>query len=66
MDRNEILDHGKWGNLVPVGGWRSMADAIIETLDEPVSAKHQVCRASSYSVETSVDRYLEVLLNCVH
>ena len=60
----EILDHGKWGKLVPVGGWRSMADAIIETLDEPVSGAHEVCRASSYSVETSVDRYLEVLLNC--
>ena len=60
----EILDHGKWGKLVPVGGWRSMADAIIETLDKPVSGAHEVCRASSYSVETSVDRYLEVLLNC--
>ena len=62
---SEILKDGKWGKLVPMGGWRSMADAIIATLDDPPSTEHLVHRASSYSVETSVDRYIEVLLQRV-
>ena len=60
---SEILEAGRWGRLVPVGGWRSMADAIIATLDGPLSAECLVSRASSYSVGTSVDRYIEVLLD---
>ena len=60
---SEILEDGKWGKLVPMGGWRGMADAIIATLDDPSSAERLVHRASSYSVETSVDRYIEVLLD---
>ena len=59
---DEILEDGRWGRLVPVGGWRSMADAILATLDNPTPSAHLISRASTYSVETSVDRYLEVLL----
>ena len=62
----EILDHGKWGRLVPVGGWRSMATAILESLEESVTADRLVSRASTYSVGSSVDRYLEVLLGSAH
>ena len=58
----EILEGGRWGRLVPVGGWRSMADAIVETLDNPAPADHMVRRASVYSVEASVDHYIRVLL----
>ena len=32
----EILEDGKWGHLVPVGDWRAMAEAILETLDNPI------------------------------
>ena len=57
----EILEAGRWGRLVPVGGWHSMADAILETLDNHVPADHLARRASAYSVPTSLDRYLNIL-----
>ena len=57
----EILENGRWGRLVPVGGWRSMADAILETLDDPLSRDRLTARAAIFSTEASVDRYLEVL-----
>ena len=57
----EILQDGKWGHLVPVGDWRQMARAILETLDNPVPADRLISRASAYSAEASVDRYMEIL-----
>ncbi len=58
---SEILEGGKWGRLVPVGDWRAMAEAIIDTLDNPIPSDQLVARASAFSAEASVDRYLEVL-----
>ena len=58
---SEILEGGRWGRLVPVGDWRAMARAIEETLDDPMPAEALKARASVYSVEASVDRYLELL-----
>ena len=58
---SEILEDGKWGHLVPVGDWRSMAEAIIETLDNPVPSDQLISRASAFSADASIDRYLEVL-----
>ena len=57
----EILEDGKWGRLVPVGDWRSMAEAIIETLDNPIPSDQLIFRASAFSADASIDRYLEVL-----
>ena len=57
----ETLQDGKWGPLVPVGDWRSMSTAILETLDHPIPSDSLISRASDYSAEASVDRYLEVL-----
>lgn len=57
----EILEDGKWGRLVPVGDWRAMADAIIETLDNPMPSNRLISRASTYSADASIDRYLQVL-----
>ena len=59
---SEMLEGGRWGRLVPVGDWRAMARAIEETLDDPIPAEELKARASVYSVEASVERYLEVLL----
>ena len=59
---SEILGGGKWGRLAPVGDWRAMARAIEETLDDPIPAEELKARASVYSVETSVDKYLELLM----
>ncbi len=59
---SEMLEGGKWGRLVPVGDWRAMARAIEATLDDPMPAEALRARASVYSMEASVERYLEVLL----
>ena len=57
----EILEGGKWGRLVPIGDWRTMAEAILETLDNPVPSERLIARASDFSADASIDRYLEVL-----
>ena len=59
---SEMLEDGRWGRLVPVGDRRAMARAIEDTLDDPMPAEELKARASVYSVEASVERYLEVLL----
>lgn len=58
---SEMLEEGRWGRLVTVGDWRAMARGIEETLDDPMPAEELKARASVYSVEASVDRYLELL-----
>ena len=57
----EILEDGKWGHLVPVGDWRAMSKAIIHALDNPPPPGQLVARASVFSADASIDRYLEVL-----
>ena len=59
---SEMLEDGRWGRLVPVGDWQAMARAIEATLDDPMPAVALRTRASVYSVEASVERYLEVVL----
>lgn len=58
----EMLEDGRWGRLVPVGDWRAMARAIEATLDDPMPEEALRERAAVYSVEASVERYLEVVL----
>ena len=57
----EILEDGKWGPLVPVSDWRAMAEAILDSLDNPVPSADLINRASTFSSETSIVRHLEVL-----
>lgn len=57
----EILAHGKWGELVPVGDPHAMADAIGRTInadDHPDVER----RADDFSVDGVVRLYLEQLL----
>ena len=58
----EILQDGKWGSLVSVGDWRSMARAILATLDNPIPATRLISRASTYSAAASIGRHLEILM----
>ena len=58
----EILEGGKWGRLVPVGDPDAMAEAIIETLKDPIEPVRLVSRASVYSAEAAIDRYMQVVL----
>lgn len=57
----EILEGGKWGRLVPPGDWRSLASAILETLDDPVASDLLIARASRWDAESGIARYVQVL-----
>ena len=57
----EILEGGKWGRLVPVGDWRSLARGILDTLDDHVPAERLVAGAQRYSSTASADQYLTLV-----
>lgn len=58
----ETLVGGRLGRLVPVGDVDALEGAIIQALDRPPPVERLRRRASDYSLEVSVDRYLQVLL----
>ncbi len=57
----EILEAGKYGNLVPVGEPDALANAILLALDAPLPAQRLRSRAEEFSVDKICDRYLEVI-----
>ena len=57
----EILEHGKYGPLVPVGDDAALAEAMGRTLDAPPDADALRSRAAVFSVERSIDAYEAVL-----
>lgn len=59
---HETLEGGRLGKLVPIGDPELLAEAILDTLDDPVSSECLQRRAGEFSVEGSVKSYLEVLL----
>jgi glycosyltransferase involved in cell wall biosynthesis len=58
----EILDNGKYGELVPVGDACSLADAICRTLDAPKDRDFLRARGGEFSIEKAVDNYRRILL----
>lgn len=56
----EILEGSRYGQMVPVGDDEAMAEAIIETLDNPPRAELLRSRANEYSVERVVDQYIQL------
>jgi glycosyltransferase involved in cell wall biosynthesis len=58
----EVLDHGRFGPLVPVGDAAALAEAIEAILDDPPPAERLRARAELFSVERAVDNYLKLLL----
>jgi len=58
----EILGHGAFGPLVPVGDDLALAAAIESVLDRPPDRKLLMQRADAFSLDRGVERYLEVLL----
>jgi glycosyltransferase involved in cell wall biosynthesis len=56
----EILDEGRLGQIVPRGDVNAMADAIVTALENPGDAAARIARASEFSLDRAVDRYLEV------
>ena len=57
----EILEGGKWGQLVPVRDWRALASAIHAAIDNPLSPELLIARASHYSADASTDAHLRIL-----
>lgn len=57
----EILDEGRYGELVAVGDVHALAAAVLEVLDHPPDAERLRARSRDFDVETVADRYLEVL-----
>ena len=57
----EILENGKYGRLVPVGDPLKLAYGIIDTLNQKYKNDEIVERALYFSVENSVNKYLEVM-----
>ncbi len=53
---------GRLGRLVPVGDVDALKGAIFQALDRPPPVERLRRRASEFSLEGSVDRYLQVLL----
>ena len=58
---DEILEHGKYGPLVPVGDDAALAEAMGRTLDAPPDADALRSRAAVFSVERAIDAYEAVL-----
>lgn len=57
----EILEQGKYGQLVPVGDVEKLAQAMVKTLQNPQFSESLQCRAMEFSMENSVNQYLALL-----
>jgi len=57
----EILGHGTYGRLVPVGDVDAMATAVEEGIDAPVDRSALKTRAAEFAVQPVARKYLEIL-----
>ena len=55
----EILQDGKYGELVPLSDPQAMSEAMIRTLDNPLSHDKIKEAARDYTVEVSIQSYLK-------
>jgi glycosyltransferase involved in cell wall biosynthesis len=55
----EILKGGKWGRLVPVGNVDALAQAILRTLEAPISAG--IRDIEPYTLDYAVACYADVM-----
>ena len=58
---DEILEHGTYGALVPVGDSKALAKAMIETLENSPKTELLMQRSHEYSTEKVVATYLSLL-----
>ena len=58
----EILENGKFGQLVPVGDVQALANAIVTALEQPADRAALRARAMDFSVKVVAKSYLRVLL----
>lgn len=57
----EILEEGKYGKIVPVGDYISLADAILLSLSEKQDSKVLKRKAQEFSIEKISEKYLGIL-----
>lgn len=57
----EILQDGRCGSLVPLRDPRALADAMLESLDNPLGSELLVKRSLDFHVDLIVDQYLNAL-----
>jgi len=57
----EILDNGRYGNLVPMGDIDALAAAMLAALNEVPNPERQKARAGEFSVEKAARAYLALL-----
>jgi glycosyltransferase involved in cell wall biosynthesis len=58
---SEILEGGKYGQLVPMRDPKALAQAMTKTLDTPLEATLLQARGEMFSLEASVQGYLALL-----
>jgi glycosyltransferase involved in cell wall biosynthesis len=58
---SDILEHGKYGPLVPFDDPRALAKGIEKAMRDPVPTDVLISRAAEFSLDRVVARYLEVL-----
>ncbi len=57
----EILKGGKLGKLVPVGDYKELASAVMETLKKPIASTLLMKRAQDFSIDLSTDKYTNII-----
>ena len=57
----EVLEDGKWGELVPVGDAEKLAEAMKSCLDSPQAPEKLIARAHTFSAAASVQAYLRLM-----
>ncbi len=64
---NEILEDGKYGDIVPVGDEKKMADAILKNLNSSTektgTSERLKQRANFFSLENSLKSYASIMLS---
>lgn len=58
---SEILANGKYGPLVPVGDVTGLANAVLNTLGNPIPSEILQRRADDFAPDTILDRYEEFI-----
>jgi glycosyltransferase involved in cell wall biosynthesis len=58
---SEILEMGKYGRLVPIENAPALADAMLQTLDRPLSRDAAIERGKYFSNERAVAEYLALV-----
>ena len=54
---SEILEHGRWGRLVPVNDQTALADAIVATLEDDRNQDTLRQRATQFSPENMIEKF---------